>query len=163
MRFAPLLLTVLQFSAIVESVRWEKRIRPKNVSVNFNDPFYKAPFKLCQPLRRLNPVEKMKAQAFAAAAFSRCGPSIVIRYEGKYHTPAYGKWVPVDFQAAKRVAVVCTAGFSCLLNKVDNRCYESSICRYINTSMKASVPKIIVSIISTSWCDVVFFHTAYVL
>lgn len=87
--FAHLLAAML---LTVEAVRKPnakyRRLKP----INWNLSYYTEPFKLCKPLRVLNPVERMKAHGEAVDVFRSCGPRLVVPHATRYNFPAFGKF-----------------------------------------------------------------------
>lgn len=59
---------------------------------DLNTSFYKIPFSPCKPLKKLNPVEEVRAQNYATKVFAACGPQFIIKYATMYKVPASGSY-----------------------------------------------------------------------
>ena len=69
--------------------------RPKRIKkarpIDWNHTYYTEKFGLCKKFRNFNPVELMRAQAWAADIFRRCAARAVVEFATKCNFPAYGK------------------------------------------------------------------------
>lgn len=79
----------VSMSFTVSAVRPPKVKKPK--AIDWNNSYYSEKFDHCKKLRMFNPVELVRAQAWATGVFRKCGPSLVVKYGSKYAVPAYGK------------------------------------------------------------------------
>lgn len=57
---------------------------------NFNSSYYKEPFRPCKKFETLNPVEQVRAQAYATKVFANCGPKVIVRNAQRINLPASG-------------------------------------------------------------------------
>jgi hypothetical protein len=60
-------------------------------AIDWNNSYYASRFDNCKPLRRLNPVEAFRAQAYAATIFRKCAPKVIVNFASKHNYPAYGE------------------------------------------------------------------------
>ncbi|XP_022644001.1 uncharacterized protein LOC111243144 [Varroa destructor] len=86
----PLLFFILtQLVIAMLSAHLEKRRARKPTAIDLNSKYYQGKFSVCKPFRPFNPVEAVRAQAFATSIFNRCGPRNIIEFATRYGVPAY--------------------------------------------------------------------------
>lgn len=84
--------SLIQLHSVVAGVRNPKGgpSRAPN-PINWNSSYYSQPFRPCNTLRELNPVERMRAHGVADDMFRKRGPSLIVPYATKFQFPAYGE------------------------------------------------------------------------
>lgn len=94
------------FSSQLTCTVGTRKVRPPKVRkpkpIEWNNSYYAGKFLPCKKLQMFNPVEMVRAQAWATGFFRKCGPPLVVEYATKYNFPAYGQYLEVTLLKKRR-------------------------------------------------------------
>lgn len=87
--FAFIAACALRLTTSFKATRPPKVKKPK--PMDWINSYYTEKYLPCKKMRIFDPVETVRAQAWATTFFRKCGPKFVVEYATKYNFPAYGK------------------------------------------------------------------------
>lgn len=95
LRFGSLLVIMFSISLLADRAVSRRilksKVKKQELAIDLEDPFYSAKFDPCKKTRRFDPVELVKAQAFSAQMFQKCGPKMIVKLASRWRFPAWGK------------------------------------------------------------------------